>query len=66
MRYKIEKGDRFLCIKDYIMDDGRIAYYEGNIYYSELKNCITDNQKDVEHRMYDQDDFFDHFKFLSK
>lgn len=32
---KAKKGDAFLCIKDYVMDDGTIDYKKGNIYYVE-------------------------------
>jgi hypothetical protein len=64
MEYKIKKGDRFLCLKNYVMDDDRVAYNKGLIYLSELDDRITDNEFDVMHYMNGQDDFFEYFKFL--
>lgn len=64
MEYKIKKGDKFLCLEDYIMDDGRVAYTQGKVYQSELDNKITDNDFDIMHEMQGQDDFFEHFKLL--
>ena len=64
MEYKIKKGDRFICLEDYIMDDDRIAYTKGNVYKSELDNRITDDDFDIKHEMQGQDDFFEYFKFL--
>lgn len=26
MKYQIEKGDRFLCIKSYVIDDDKIVF----------------------------------------
>jgi len=65
MEYKIKKGDRFLCLEDYIMDDDRIAYTKGNVYKSELDNRITDDDFDIQHEMQGQIDFFEYFKLLS-
>lgn len=39
---KIRKGDKFLCIADYEMYSGDIAYISGKVYISELDGCITD------------------------
>ena len=64
MEYKIKKGDNFLCLEDYIMDDDRVAYTQGKVYKSELDNRITDNDFDIMHEMQGQDDFFEYFKFL--
>ena len=64
MEYKIKKGDRFLCLEDYIMDDDRIAYTKGKVYKSELDNRITDDDFDIQHEMQGQDDFFEYFKLL--
>ena len=64
MEYKIKKGDKFLCLEDYIMDDDRVAYTQGKVYKSELDNRITDNDFDIMHEMQGQDDFFEYFKFL--
>ena len=64
MEYKIKKGDRFLCLENYIMDDDRVAYTKGLIYTSELDNRITDDDFDVFHEMNGQDDFFEYFYFV--
>lgn len=64
MEYKIKKGDRFLCLEDYIMDDDRVAYTKGLVYLSELDNRITDNDFDSEHEMKDLVDFFEYFRYL--
>lgn len=64
IEYTIEKGDKFMCIKDYIMDDGLIAYTNGEIYFSNQPNCITDDQEDELHDMGGQNDFFEHFILL--
>ena len=66
MKYFIEKGDMFLCIKNYIMDDYSTDYIKGNIYTSEIDNCITDDDGDTKHEMSNQDDFFEYFKLLQK
>ena len=65
MEYKIKKGDKFLCLEDYIMDDDRVAYTQGKVYKSELDNRITDNDFDIMHEMQGQDDFFEYFKLLT-
>lgn len=62
MEYKIKKGDKFLCLEDYIMDDGRISYTKGKIYQSDFDGSITDNKFDVTHKMEGQNDFFEYFK----
>lgn len=62
---EIKKGDKFLCTKDYVMDDQTIAYYEGKEYLSEYDNCLTDEGGDDYHFMGQDDPFFDeHFKLL--
>ena len=64
MDYKIKKGDRFLCLEDYEMDDERIAYSKGKIYLSELAGRITDNEFDAMHEMEGQNDFFEYFELV--
>ncbi len=64
MDYKIKKGDKFLCLENYIMDDGRTTYTKGNVYVSSLDNSITDDEFDVMHEMDGQDDFFEYFKLV--
>lgn len=66
-KYQIEKGDRFMCIQDYIMDDTEeIAYTKGLVYESEKDECITDNEGDKQHHMDGQEDFFEHFTLLKQ
>lgn len=64
MNYKIKKGDSFLCLEDYVMDDERIAYSKGKIYKSDLDDRITDNEFDVHHEMECQNDFFEYFELV--
>ena len=64
MGYKIKKGDTFLCLEDYEMDDERIAYSKGKIYKSDLDGRITDNEFDVQHEMEEQNDFFEYFELV--
>lgn len=64
MEYKIKKGDKFLCLEDYEMDDERISYTKGKIYQSDLDGRITDNEFDVMHEMEGQNDFFEYFELI--
>lgn len=64
INYKIKVGDVYLCLKDYIMDDGSIEYTKGKKYLSESKGCITDNGMDTRHSMKEQNDFFEYFKLV--
>ena len=52
---EIKKGDKFLCIRNFLMDDGEIAYKEGNTYVSDRNDCITDEIHDAFHEMNDID-----------
>ena len=61
---KIKKGDKFLCLNDYLMEDETVAYSKNKEYLSEVNKCITDNSGDVFHRMELPSDFFDFFKFI--
>jgi hypothetical protein len=44
------------------MEDGEAAYKRGKIYLSEVRDCITDEELDVNHYMDNLVDFFEHFK----
>ncbi len=66
MDYKITEGDEFLCIKDFKMENGWVAYYKGRTYKSERNNCITNESMDDGHIMANEDDFFKHFRLLPK
>lgn len=61
----IKKGQRFLCRKDYIMDDDSIAYKCGQIYEASGKDTLPSNV-DSTHCMYRSDDFDEHFEKLKK
>ena len=65
MEYKIKKGDKFLCLEDYEMDDKLISYTKGKIYQSDLDGRITDNEFDVMHEMEGQNDFFEYFELIT-
>ena len=53
----IKKGDEFECIKPVIMDGNPldVAYTEGELYISENKGCITDNQNNKSHYWNDKE-----------
>ena len=63
-KYKIRKGDKFLCLKDYVMYDDSVAYRSGKTYVSEKDDHIEDEDCTVEHDMSGQNDFFEYFKPL--
>ena len=62
---KIEINQKFLCIKNYIMNDERIAYFKGSIYkIKEIKDNNSFNMPSelFDHEMQFDDEFFEHFK----
>lgn len=63
--YKIEVGDFFMCLKDYVMEDEEIAYTSGNVYGCHIKGCITDNGGDKKHDMENEHDFFEYFELIN-
>lgn len=67
MKFKIEKGDRFKCIKDFVMESDEVSYTKGKEYISEVDKCISDNEGDVNHQMGSYvDNFFEYFKLIYK
>jgi hypothetical protein len=58
---QIRKGDMFECIEDVIMDNGEVSYIKGKMYTSDVKGCITNEQKDEFHR-WDNDCWCNYFK----
>jgi hypothetical protein len=60
-----KKGQRFLCLKDYIMDDGSIAYKRGQIYEASGKNTLP-SIFDSTHWMDRSGDFDEHFEKQKK
>lgn len=57
----IKKGQKYLCTKDYIMEDGDLAYKKGQVYESVNDGeLISILYKD--HQMFRDEDFKNHFK----
>jgi len=66
MKEKIKKGDKFVCIKDYVMEDGVIEFSKGVEYLSEKDGCLTDDHGDPDHQMNLEINFFDFFTHTDK
>ena len=51
----IKKGDKFKCIKSVCINNNpnEVAYDKGKIYISEEDGCITDNDKNINHKWHD-------------
>ena len=51
----IKKGDKFKCIKSVCINDNpnEVAYDKDKIYISEEDGCITDNDKNINHKWHD-------------
>lgn len=51
----IKKGDKFKCIKAVCINDNpnEIAYDKNQIYISEKDGCITDNERNINHKWND-------------
>lgn len=47
----LKAGELFLCIKDFIMNDGEVAYTFGKIYKCESHGYLTDNSNHKYHSM---------------
>lgn len=60
----IQRGDKFLCIKDVIMNNkpDEIAYFQGEIYLSENEGCITDEYGDKSHWWVKEEEINSYFK----
>lgn len=62
---KINKGDKFLCIKDVVMKRSKeVAYSRGNVYISEQDGCITNNGEEEYHSWRGVEDVQSYFKPL--
>lgn len=61
--YPIKKGDKFLCIKDFVMDIGDTAYTKGKEYISEYDECVTNNDGNTRHFHTEEGDLY---KYLIK
>lgn len=65
------KSKEYICIKDYIMNDGTLAYIEGGIYVTDgvLNNTglfIMPSLFDETHQMDTSGDFYEHFLDVEK
>ena len=51
----IKKGDKFKCIKSVCINDNpnEVAYDKDKIYISEEDGCITNNDKNINHKWHD-------------
>jgi len=49
MKTEIKKGDRFICIKDLVMDNEETMYIKGKEYTSEQDKCITNEEGNINH-----------------
>lgn len=62
---KVKKGDAFLCVKDYQMDDNRLAYKHSKVYYVGLSEedgyFNMPDESERFHSMKIDTDFLDHF-----
>lgn len=59
-KYKIKKGEVYLCLKDYVMDDGEIAFKNGESYVAIKKDILT-SEIFQEHEMDNDPEFQKHF-----
>ena len=57
----IKKGQRFLCLKDYVMNNGSLAYKCGEAYEASGKNTLPSLLSN-RHIMFRDEDFNQHFK----
>jgi hypothetical protein len=60
----IKKGQKFKCVKDYVMRGGQIAYKADKNYKSEIDYCLTDEQGTKKHGMNLNDYFYEHFELI--
>ena len=59
---KLKQGEKYECIEDYVMDDGRIAYKKGETYEMVSDENLNDEQDCANHKMNDERDFYVYFK----
>lgn len=64
MKPNIKKGDKYLCIKDYVMDDDSIAYIEGKTYIADKDNNLPSEELKI-HEMNDEEYFDEYFTQVS-
>lgn len=61
----IKKGQKFLCLKDYRMEEGSLAYQCGQVYEATGKNTLP-SLFDNTHVMFRTTDFDEHFEKQKK
>jgi hypothetical protein len=59
----IKKGEKYLCLKDYVMDEGNTAFKVEFIYES-LKEGSLKSEIDKTHKIYLDSEFYEHFKLV--
>lgn len=59
---EIKKGQKFRCIKDVVMDSGKVEYHKGFTYTSAIDGCITDDSGDDRHEWPDDIETWEHFE----
>lgn len=64
--YKINVGDKLLCVKNVIDDEEQMPYRAGKIYTSEINGCITDEMGYKNHEWSNIPYFYDYFKPIRK
>lgn len=57
----IKKGQEYLCTKDYLMEDGDLAYKKGDVYKSDADYNLP-SIVHKHHTMYRDEEFKDYFK----
>lgn len=68
MNVKIKKGDKFKCIKDFIMEEGNIAYIKNKEYISDKDGNLPDEELSEHYMHYyiengdDPNEFWEHFE----
>lgn len=58
----IKAGQKFRCIKDVVMDSGKVEYHRGFTYTSAIDGCITDDSGDDRHEWPDDTETWEHFE----
>jgi hypothetical protein len=66
MELEIKNGNIYVCIKNYKMENGEIAYTKGKKYFSKVDGYLTDNSIDVFHKMNINSKFAKHFLLIQK
>ena len=66
MKTQIKKGDKFLCKLDYLMNDGKLAYRQGDIYNSPSKNQLSSILHFDHGQSIIDEEFLEHFELIKE